>query len=124
MNVHFERKLKISKGLFRVGGPLSRCWPSGHAAANATLNLLFCILNPPGLYNPAVPSGVAQGAHYPLEWVMTGIIIIMLQLSFSDSDCSVVATTTGSLSEYHDPLEWIITGIMMIICSLQVIACV
>ena len=34
--------------------------------AIATWNLLFLISNPPGVYKPpAVPSGAAQGAHYP-----------------------------------------------------------
>ena len=35
-------------------------------SAIATFILLFCILEPAGVYNPqAVPSGAAQGAHYP-----------------------------------------------------------
>ena len=50
----------------------SRCWPSGHAAGGETAiarrlhGIFFLFSNPPGVYKlPAVPSGAAQGAHYP-----------------------------------------------------------
>ena len=47
----------------------SRCWPSGHVAGKRPLlhGIFFPVFsNPPGVYNPpAVPSGAAQGAHYP-----------------------------------------------------------
>ena len=47
----------------------SRCWPSCHPAGKRPLlHWIFFSLssNPPGVYNqPVVPSGAAQGAHYP-----------------------------------------------------------
>ena len=50
----------------------SRCWSSGHAAGKRPLlhgiYFLLVFSNPPGVYKPpAVPSGAAQGAHYPAE---------------------------------------------------------
>ena len=52
--------------------PCSRCWPSGHTAGKLPLLrgiFFFCILKPAGgiYYPPAVPSGAAQGVHYPAQ---------------------------------------------------------
>ena len=75
----------------------SRCWPSGLAAGKRPLlhGIFFFSLfsNPPGVYKPpAVPSGAAQGAHYPAGTVTRGDIIFKLSLP-------VRPELTGSKSE-------------------------
>ena len=52
---------------------------NGHSSQVATWNLLSLFSNTPGVYKlPAVPSGAAQGAHYPagtrgdIQAVLTG----------------------------------------------------